>query len=241
MTPEQAAHDSASAVVGLPGRYMNDPSTFEHGSEFGLVGMDFYVAGRGGVLGEVPAGVVAAALVFFAPAVITEAWERSAAVTTRRGAAEEWAACGHAWARKHFGDGPDYVRLAEVLRPIIDNASVAGAPVFAAWKTLIEPSDPKSLVMHRLNALRELRGALHGAAIMTVGLTPSEAIMVRTPGMARLFGWPEPYPDPEPARDRWQLADARTDRMIGRSYAAINAEERAELVAITAQVVDALQ
>ena len=46
---------------------MTDPATYAYGAELGFEGMDFYVAGRGGALGDVPADVVAAAFVFFAP------------------------------------------------------------------------------------------------------------------------------------------------------------------------------
>jgi hypothetical protein len=82
--------------------------------------------------------------------------------------------------------------------------------------------------------LRELRGALHGAAVLTVGLTPVEAVVVRTPAMLRAFGWSEPYPEPKPLHDRWGLAEARTDRMFGRNLAVLDDEERTELVEMLA-------
>lgn len=230
MTPEQAAHDTAAEITGIPARFMTDPATFARGSELGFEGFDFYVAGRGGVLGEVPAEVVAAALVFFAPDVVRHSWERSAGVMPRRRAAEEWAAVAHAHAREHFADDVDWARVAELTSRIVRAAPVAAAPLFAGWRTLDEPPDPKALTMHRLNALRELRGALHAAAVLTVGLTPHEAIAVRAPDMGAMFGWSDPLPDPAPLRERWQLAEARTDRMIGRHYAVLTAEERAELV-----------
>ena len=63
------------------------------------------------------------------------------------------------------------------------------------------PRSSKALALHRLNALRELRGALHGAAVLTVGLSPVEAIVVRTPAMLPVFGWPEPHPDPKPLHE----------------------------------------
>jgi hypothetical protein len=215
---------------------MTDPATFARGAALGFDGMDFYVAGRGGALGEVPADVVVAALVFFAPDVIRPAWDRSAAVMPRRTAAEEWVACGHMWARAHLADGPDYARFAELLGRIVERASVAGAPVFAGWRTLGEPGDAKALAQHRFNGLRELRGALHGAAVLTVGLLPVEAIVVKTPAVAALFGWPEPHPEPDPLRERWQLAEARTDRMVGKYLAFLDADERTELVALAAEV-----
>ena len=71
---------------------------------------------------------------------------------------------------------------------------------------------------------------MHGAAVLTVGLLPLEAVVVRSPDMLPMFGWPEPYPDPEPLRDRWALAEARTDRMFGRHLAVLDAGERGALV-----------
>ena len=233
MTPEQAAHDLAPAVVRVPGAFMMDGATFTRGGELGFDGLDFYIAGRGGALGDVPADVVAAALVFFSRDVVAPAWDRSAQVMPRRTAAEEWAKCAHAWAESNLPDGVDYGRLAGLLGRVVRDASVASAPIFAGWRSLPEPTSDRALALHRLNAIRELRGALHGAAILTVGLSPLEAVIVRSPAMVGVFGWPEPYPEPEPLHDRWGLAEARTDRMVGRNLAVLDAAEREELVALT--------
>jgi hypothetical protein len=232
MTPEQAAHDARSAIVSLPGRFMMDPATHARGTELGFTGFDFYAAGRGGALGEVPADVVVSAFVFFPPAIVHAAWERSASVMPRREAAQEWARCAHAWARVHFAEETDWSRLADLLGRVVSSADVAGAPLFAAWRTLPEPTpdDVQALAIHRLNALRELRGGLHGAAVLTVGLTPLEAASVRAPEMIPIMGWTDPPRDPEPLRDRWQLAEARTDRMLGRHIAVLDDTERKELV-----------
>jgi hypothetical protein len=37
-------------------------------------------------------------------------------------------------------------------------------------------------------------------------------------------------------KDRWQLAEARTDRMMGRSLAALDGTEREELMELLGQV-----
>jgi helix-turn-helix protein len=234
MTPEQAGHELREAVVRIPGGYMTAGSTYARGSELGFQGADFYLSGRAGVLGEVPADVVVAALVFFAPDLVHEAWARTAAILPRVQAANEWAAAGHAWAIEHLPDEIDWPTVAALLGRVVQAAPVAAAPLFAGWRVLAEPEDPKALSMHRLNALRELRGALHGAAVLTVGLTPIEAIVVRTPTMASVFGWPEPFPEPKPLHDRWGLAEARTDRMFGRNLAVLDDQERDELVELLA-------
>lgn len=238
MTPEQAAHELREAVVRIPGGFMTDAATYGRGAELGFDGLDFYAAGRGGVLGDVHADIVVAALVFFAPELVHESWARSAAVMPREQAAREWAAVGHAWATAHLPDGVDWQTVGALLGRVVQAAPVAGAPLFAGWRTLAEPEDVKALALHRLNALRELRGALHGAAVLTVGLTPVEAIVVRTPAMLGVFGWPEPYPELKPLHDRWGLAEARTDRMFGRNLAVLDDDERAELVEMLAPLAE---
>ncbi|HEV7526540.1 MAG TPA: hypothetical protein VGP92_16345, partial [Acidimicrobiia bacterium] len=203
MTPEQAAHELREAVVRIPSGFMTDASTYARGAELGFEGADFYVAGRGGVLGEVDADIVVSAFVFFAPERVHDAWRRSGLVMPHAQAAREWAAIAHAWANANLADDVDWRTVAALAGRVVQAAPVAAAPLFAGWRALEEPEEVKALALHRLNALRELRGALHGAAVLTVGLSPIEAVVVLTPTMLPVFGWPEPYPDPKPLHDRW--------------------------------------
>ncbi len=230
ITPEQAAHELRAAVVDLPSRLMTNPEAYARGAELGFEGIDFYIAGRGGALGDVPADVVTAAFVFFERNTVRVSWERSAAVMARRRAAEEWAAVYAEWAPRLLPDDRDWATGAGWLARVSDAALVSGAPIFAGWRDLPEPADLRALVVHRLNGLRELRGAMHGAAVLTVGLHPREAIAVQTPGMLKFYGWPTEHIDTEPLHQRWALAEARTDRMFGRSLAVLDDSERGALV-----------
>jgi hypothetical protein len=230
ITPEQTAHELREAVVSVPGQVMTNPAVYARGAELGFDGADFYIAGRGGALGDVPAGVVAAALVFFEPNMVRAAWQRSASVMTRREAAEEWAAAFASGAPQILPEDRDWKLCTDLLGRVLDAALVAGAPIFAGWRALPEPDDLRPLAMHRLNAIRELRGALHGAAVLTVGLLPVEAIAVLTPRMLKVFGWPDEPIDPAPLQQRWALAEARTDRMLGRSLSVLDDTERGALV-----------
>ncbi len=232
MTPEQAAHEAREAIVRVPSGFMTDAATYARGAELGFEGLDFYAAGRGGVLGDTHADVVVAAFVFFAPEIVHTAWARSAPIMPREQAAREWAAVAHAWASAHLSDDVDWQTVAALLGRVVRAAPVAGAPLFAGWRALDEPEESKALALHRLNAMRELRGALHGAAVLTVGLAPVEAVVVRTPEMLPVFGWAEPHPDPKPLHERWALAEARTDRMLGRHLAVLDEAERTQLVAL---------
>ncbi|HZU80049.1 MAG TPA: hypothetical protein VE991_09035, partial [Acidimicrobiales bacterium] len=127
------ARRTAGPIGSVPANFMLDGATYEHGASLGFDGIDFYVAGRGGALGDVPGAVVAAAFVFFNPDMIEERWTRSAEVMSRAEAAAAFAACGHRWAEEHLPDGPDYGRLAELEQRVVAATSPGGATLFAAW------------------------------------------------------------------------------------------------------------
>ena len=84
--------------------------------------------------------------------------------------------------------------------------------------------------MQRLNVLRELRGASHGAAVLASGLEPREAVLIKTPFMTDLFGWVEPFPEVESRHDVWDEAETATNRMIARAYSTLDDSELSELV-----------
>ncbi len=229
MTPEQASHETRDAVAAWTGEFIQQPATFERGADLGFDGMDFYVGGRGGALGDVPADVVVAVLTFFGAEIIRDAWNRAGEVMLRHEAARAWAEAAHAWART-LGDSIDWARLADLTGRVVTNAPEQGAPLFAAWRTLPEPDDPPALAVHRMNALRELRGALHGSAVLTVGLTPADAVAAFNARLLPVLGWPATHGDLAPLKERWQLAEARTDRMFGRHLAVLESDERDEFV-----------
>jgi hypothetical protein len=229
MTPEAAAAASADAIHQFGSYFMLDPATYQRGAELGFDPMSFYFVGRGGVLGAVPGDVVAAALVFFEPRQVVRAWEASRSVMGPRDAAAIFVACGHTWARRLPGD-LDLARLAELAGKLAWAAVPAGAPLFAAWRAMPEPEDPKALVLHRMHVVRELRGGWHGAAVLGAGLAPVEAVAVRDAGRAALLGWDGELPDPEPFQERWARASAMTDRLMATAFAGLAEDERAEFV-----------
>jgi hypothetical protein len=239
MTPEEAARRSARGIVEIPSRFMLDGATYRRGGELGFSGVDFYIAGRGGALGDVEGSVVAAAFVFFNPGVVVTMWDATRPVMPRRAAAEAFAGCGHSWAEANLPQDVDYARMAGLLGRVIDTASPAAVPLFAAWASVPEPSAPSALALHRLNVARELRGGLHGAAVVAHGLEPLEAVMVRAPAMAPVFGWSEPLPDPEPCRAAWDRAESATNAAMARAVAVLDDAERGELVELV-ELVDLL-
>jgi hypothetical protein len=233
MSNETVAERTRPTVTALSSNFMLDGATYAVGGEAGFNGMDFYGAGRGGVLGEVPADVVTAALVFFNPTVVEGAWEGSRAVMPRADAASLFAGCLVTWAGEHLGDDVDWARLAELTGKIVDAAPVAGAPVFAGWRALPVPADPKAAALHQLNALRELRMARHGAAITALGLDIGAVVCHASPGMAPIFGW-EGTEVGEDVPALWDQAEVLTNQATTKDYAVLDQAEADEFADLCA-------
>ena len=70
MTPEECAARTTAAVSGLASFIMLDGATYAAGAEHGFSGLDFYAAGRAGVLGSVPAEQVSACFGFMEPGTV---------------------------------------------------------------------------------------------------------------------------------------------------------------------------
>jgi hypothetical protein len=236
----EAARATARPIARIGREPMADPATYERGAALGFDGFGFYLYGRGACLGAVDADVAAAAYVFFAPATVRPAWEAGLAVMAPDRAAAEWAGCIHAWGRQHVPADLDAARLAELAGRVVAGADVGALPLFAAWRRLPEPDDVAALAAHCMNGLRELRGGLHGLAVRAVGLAPVEAIVVHDAWMGSLFGWPEPWPDPEPFVERRRRAEDLTDELMAAPLGVLDDGERDELAVLTAQLLEAV-
>lgn len=229
MDPLAAATSSAAAVGTIGSHFMLDGATYVKGASLGFGGLDFYITGRAGVLGPVDADVVVAALAFFEPGNVRTLWEQGQGVMPPVDAAREFAACCEAWAEEHVPDDLDAARLADLAGKAATGARPACAPVFAGWRAVPVPESPKAAAVHQMNVLRELRNGLHSAAVVSVGLSPLQALSVRSPHMVALFGWPEPAAI-EGLQPVWEDAERRTDAAIAHAYDALDEAERAELV-----------
>jgi hypothetical protein len=231
-----AATKTARAVSSVGSHFMLDGNTYKRGAELGFQGLDFYTTGRGGVLGDVDADVVAAAFTFFEPAHVRTQWELGRAVMPAAQAAAEFAACCAAWAEAHVPDEVDAARLGALLDNVVVSARPACAPVFAAWRaTLDVPAAPKAHAVHQMNALRELRHGLHAAAVIAAGVTPLQALSVNTPAMAPLFGWTE-LAETDGLAPQLEAAEAATTQAIAHAYEGLDDGERDELVHLVGEL-----
>jgi hypothetical protein len=213
---------------------MLDGSTYKAGAEQGFSGLDFYAAGRAGVLGRLDPAQVSASFGFFEPGAVAGWLEQAGAVMAPQEASAAFMACGYDWADQHLGDDVDWVRLSELLAKAIAAAPDDGLPLFRAWREAPEPDrGAKALALHRFNVLRELRNELHVAAVAQVGLQPLEALLVKTPHMAPLFGWAGELPEVgDEQRAKHEQAEAETNRWMAPAFEGLDEAERDELVTL---------
>ena len=206
-----AAAKTAGAVSSVGSHFMLDGSTYVHGAGLGFAGLDFYAGGRGGVLGDVDADVVAAAFAFFEPAYVRSQWDMAAKVMTtdRGGAGLGGLLLG--LGRGARGDERDLERLGALLDRVVADARPACASIFSGWRALPVPTSPKAHVVHQMNGLRELRHGLHSAAVVATGLTPHQALSMGSPAMVPIFGWAEAA-DVEGLQPKKDAAEDATNR-----------------------------
>lgn len=235
MTPQECVKGVAGPVGRLGGAWMFDAATDARGRELGLSTWSWYHCGRGGVLGDADSSVVVAAFGFFPPALQAEAWDNGVAVLPAQEIAGHYAQACSAWGRRVFGEGTGVAadRLADLLVTAMGAAEPAGLPLFAGWRALLAdgPTDGPGRLALALQVAREHRGGNHLVAVVATGVHPLQAVMSGRYGAknAEFFEWPQPWPDPSLAKEQMAEAEAVTDRLVAPAYAALTADERAEL------------
>jgi len=235
LTPLEAVRVTSGPFHDLGGRFMASRSTFGRGAEWGWPpGLSFYVAGRGGVLGDVDGAVVAAAFGWFNPAVVRSNWEAGIAVAGARGAARRYNEAAALWGRDRLTTMDGIDRLAELAERLVAAADATARPLFAGWRAEPRVEDGPGHAGQIIHVLREWRGANHLIATTAVGLSPLEAILARDgEGQARTCGWEEPFPDCSALRGARGEAEAMTDRLCAPAFEqGLTGLERAELAAL---------
>lgn len=244
MTHVETAKAIARPIGDMGGAFMLDGATYARGAELGFSGIDFYVLGRGGVLGDTSPDVVASAFFFWNPEHVQAQWVQARSVMDASTAAQEWAGLCHAYGDAHLPDLAGLERLSELADKVCGGASPAGAALFAGWRSLPVPGAdrPKARAQHLLNGLRELRGGLHGGAVLAMGLSPAEAVVLHSPGMAPVFGWdPATIPVDDSSKSEWKAAEAGTDLAMARVLRTLTDDECAEFGSLVIALHEAVQ
>lgn len=228
-------------ISRLGGGFMLSREAKAYSRETGFPGWSPYMRGRAGVLGDVDAGVVTAAVGFFPPEVVRENWEAGRSLPAAE-AADRYARVCQDFGRRKFAGLAEADRLAELMERVVGAADVAGVPLFAGWRALPLADDALARVSQLAHTLRELRGGLHLAAVLASGLTPLEAVLAGGSPLipdgaanARYFLWPEPYAElSDDVRKRRVAAEELTDAMVRPAYAVLDDDEGEELIRLLA-------
>jgi len=80
ITPEEISRAIAEPTGPVGAAFYFHPDTMARGKELGLDGFRFYALGRGGVLGDVEAGVVHSAFGYFNPSMVARLWDSAMAL-----------------------------------------------------------------------------------------------------------------------------------------------------------------
>jgi hypothetical protein len=222
-----AAASAKQAIDRLGGGFMRSREALAAGERGGYRGWQMYFAGRCGVLGDVDADVVGAAVAFFEPGLVRRAWDASRAVEPRAAAVARYAAACQDWGRRRLDGFAGAQQLAELLEPVVAAASVPAAPLFAGWRAVARADDPPARVVQLAHVLREHRGAMHAVAVLACGLTAQQAVLAGPHGEqgARYFGWRGPFPAVDDAvRAARERAEALTDALEAPVWAALGDE-----------------
>lgn len=237
MTPHDAMTALVTPISKFGAKWMMAGPTYSGAALLGYEGIDFYFCGRGGVLGDATAEVVASTFGFFDHDTVATAWNRGKVVQPVMTAAEQFIGHCHDYGRHNFNGASDLATLSDLLERALTAASPAGLPLFAATRAMPTPSDPAGRAAHHLNVLREYRGAAHVAAIATIELTPLEAVVVSGgEGGARFLGHRGEFP---PATDdqlaAWGLLEERTTDTMLSAFGTLSGDELDELVRLVGE------
>lgn len=234
----------STQIHDIGGRFMLHPDTRAIGTQAGYPnGYSWYVAGRGGVLGDVDADVVVAAFAFFNPQTVRKMWEAGVAVEGARNAGSRFAAACAAWGRQRLQGTEGCDRFNELAERLVNSVNVSGLPLFAAWRSEARPPDAEGRAYQLLHVMREWRGSVHIVAVLSGGITPLQAVLATDGGSAaaKLLGWGDDLSNATHLKDSIVGIELLTDNLMLNAYeSALDAAERAEFVELVSKFADTL-
>ncbi|WP_420452751.1 SCO6745 family protein [Ilumatobacter sp.] len=223
MDPRETLSAIAAPTGDIGASFYFDPATVAAGREIGLDGFKFYILGRGGALGDVPAAVVTSAFGYFEPNLIQAQWDKARAIVDPATAAQAYFdECGRRGSER-FADLDGLDAYVDAADEVIAHADLAGRPLFAGISTLrCATDDPAACAAQKAAVLRELRGSAHLVAVLASGLTDAQAHSIKRPDDVALFGWSEPPSLPSDADERMASAEEVTDTMLVGAFATLD-------------------
>jgi hypothetical protein len=232
MTSSEAAAAVAHPIERIGAMFMLHPEVIGDCKERGYPnGYSYYIVGRGGVLGDVDADVVAAGFAFFDPGLIRTMWEMGVGVEGARVAAHGYAARCAEFGRSRLAGWAGAARYAELAARIVDGVEPTGLSLFTGWRAEPRPDDHAGRAYLLTHVLRELRGSQHIAAVAAVGLPAVAAVVVAGGAeQAAKFGWAGELPDADAMRATWDHAERITSALSASAFGVLTVDELAEFV-----------
>ncbi len=214
----QVATTIAPLIGSLGAKYMLDPETSARGAAAGYPNsFAYYVAGRGGVLGDVDSDVVFSAFMFFERSLIDKLWKAGVAVEGARAAGQRYLEDCDQWGRKNLAKVDQLELFIAPAEKFVSQVDSSGLSLFAAVRAEPLPIDAPARAYRLIDLIRELRGCVHIAACVTHGLSGLEAIL-SSPGenSAKMHGYAPPYSDCSHLRATREVVEKSTNDALAR-------------------------
>lgn len=232
MTPSELVATACPTINALGSAFYFTPATLARGKELGLRGMQYYIVGRGGVLGDAEPSVIRSAFGYFKPSVIADAWTSGAAVMTPRAAGRAYFESCASHGRTTLAGVAGLDAFAAAAGAVNDAADDAGLALYAGIKSEPLADDVAARAFQLITVLREFRGSAHLIALRSVGITDHVAHFIKRPDAVKTFGWSDddvPEITPE-LTDLMTAAEALTDRIVTPAYAVLDHAQQTALV-----------
>lgn len=226
--------DAVCPTIGALGSaFYFIPETGALGKELGLGGMEFYVQGRGGSMGNTDSAAVAAAFGYFSPALIKSVWDAACEKCDPRTAGTAHLQAAANLGRAKFASLANLDAFVAAMDKVNNAANPEGLGLYAAMRTEVLAADAAGRAMQLIAILREFRGSAHLVALRAAGLDGKIAHASKRPDMWKQFGYSE---EEKPTIDdailaKMAEAERLTDAIVESAYASLNDAERAALVA----------
>lgn len=232
MTNEELLATACPLIGELGAAFYFIPETMGVGKDLGLRGMEFYVLGRGGQMGDTDGAAVAAAFGYFKPAFLRGVWEDAKSRVSPRTAGTAHLACCADLSRAKFSGLANLDAVVGALDAVNDAADPDGLALYAAIKTETLASDPAGRLLQLVALLREFRGSAHLVALRAAGIDSKTAHFMKRPDMWKSFGYTEDEAPTVTDADHAKMSEAErlTDAIVEPAYAVLTDAQRSTLV-----------
>jgi len=205
------------------------------------IGLDlfrFYFCGRGGVLGPVSSSVVQSAFGLFNPELLHKMWTTGAERCDVEVAAATQMQVAYDIGERDLGDVVGMADATASLAQLTSSVDVGGLGLFAGFQQLAAPAGEAAAWMHQVILMRELRGAVHLAALAAHGVPGRVAHQIKRPNDGEMFGWTEPVEITNAQQRGYKEATALTNTGMASHCAILTDDERAHVAAVAGATTD---